>query len=120
MLQESNQHFSYFAPVAMRCKYNDVLLKNNKYLSNLLLLGQKNAGTGPQLGTVPAFQAGFRRDRSDLAAEQEVIHGEAHPAERQDQDGDEDLADEAVLAVLEDVQHAPDGEDDAEDVDDFC
>ena len=60
------------------------------------------------------------RFRSDLAAEQEIVHGEADPAERKDQDGDQDLADNAVLAGLEDVQHTPDGEDDAKDVDDFC
>ena len=55
-----------------------------------------------------------------LPAEQEIINRKSHPAECEDQDGDQDFADDAVLAGLEDVQHAPDGEDDAEDVDDFC
>ena len=57
---------------------------------------------------------------SDFAAKQEIVHGEAHPAEHQHQDGDEDLADNAILAGLEDVKHAPDGEDDTQDVKDFC
>ena len=74
------------------------------------------------MGKSPHSNPAFLRLGSGLylAAKQEIVHGEAHPAEREDQDGDEDLADDAVLAGLEDVQHAPDGEDDTQDVDDFC
>ena len=56
----------------------------------------------------------------DLVAKQEIVHQEAEPAQRKDGDGKEDLSDDPDLVVLEDVEHAPDGDDNAEDVDDFC
>ena len=58
--------------------------------------------------------------RLDLVADQEVVHQEADPAEGDDGDGEEYLEEGLELVVLEDVEHAPDGGDDAEDVNDSC
>ena len=54
----------------------------------------------------------------DLVADQEVVHQEADPAESHDGDGQEDLVEGLELVVLEDVEHAPHGGDDAQDVND--
>ena len=53
----------------------------------------------------------------DLIANQEVVHQEADPAESHDGDREEDLVKGLKLVVLEDVEHAPHGGDDAQDVD---
>ena len=56
----------------------------------------------------------------DLVADQEVVHQEADPAERHDGDRQEDFEEGLDLVVLEDVEHAPHGGDDAQDVNDGC
>ena len=54
----------------------------------------------------------------DLVADQEVVNQEADPAEGHDGDGEEHLEKGFELVVLEDVEHAPNGGDDAGDVND--
>ena len=56
----------------------------------------------------------------DLTLKKEVVNCESDPAEYEDEDGHEDLSYDSELAVLEDIENAPDGDDDTEDVDDLC
>ena len=56
----------------------------------------------------------------DLVPHEEVVDEEAQPACGEYGHGDEDLADETNLLRLEDVKDTPHGDDDAEEVNDFC
>ena len=72
-----------------------------------MLLASKKNGT-----------EGAVRPILDLVADQEIVHQEANPAERHHGDRQEDFVEGLKLVVLEDVEHAPHGGDDARDVND--
>ena len=56
---------------------------------------------------------------SDPLADDEVVGEDADPAGGEDGDGEDDLPEEVELGFLEDVDYAPDSDDDANDVKDF-
>ena len=55
----------------------------------------------------------------DPVSNEEIINQQTDPAEHQDSNGKENFPDKTDFVVLEDVEHAPDGEDNTQDVNDF-
>jgi hypothetical protein len=56
---------------------------------------------------------------SDFLAEPEIVYSESDPAGGQDGDAEDDLPEKVQGVLLEDVEHAPYGGHDTEDVNDF-
>ena len=69
---------------------------------------------GPAEG--PSHNSNYRS--LNLVADQKIVHDESDPAECHHGDGEEDLVEGLKFVVLEDVEHAPHGGHDAQDVND--
>jgi hypothetical protein len=52
-------------------------------------------------------------------SDNEIIHDESEPAEGKDCDREENLADKSEFGFLEDVEDAPDGNDETKPINDF-
>ena len=56
----------------------------------------------------------------DPVADKEVVDDDAEPAGSEDGDRNEDADDNVEVLLLEDIQHAPDGGDDTQNVNNSC
>lgn len=76
------------------------------------LINKKDLAAQPQGHSISHYCT----EGLDPVPQEEVVHNESHPAESEDSDGKEDFADNAKAGLLEDVEYAPDGDYDTEDI----